>query len=134
MVGPKRAENISPTGWFLEQGIKFSVHADAPVVFPNSMQLIATAVNRTTRSGHILGPQHRLTPLVALKAMTLWPAYQHFEEKTKGSLEVGKLADLVILDKNPLTVDPKTIRDIKVVETIKAGVTVFPAVARADKR
>lgn len=134
VVGPKRAENISPTGWFLEQGIKFSVHADAPVVFPNSMQLIATAVNRTTRSGHILGPQHRLTPLVALKAMTLWPAYQHFEEKTKGSLEVGKLADLVILDKNPLTVDPKTIRDIKVVETIKAGVTVFPAVARADKR
>ena len=70
---------------------------------------------------------------VALKAMTLWPAYQHFEEKTKGSLEVGKLADLVILDKNPLTVDPTTINQIKIIEIIKEGVTVFPAVASVDK-
>jgi heat shock protein HslJ len=133
VVGPERAENISPTGWFLEKGIKFSVHADAPVIFPNSMQLLATAVNRTTRTGHVLGPQHRLTPLVALKSMTLWPAYQHFEEKTKGSLEPGKMADLVILDKNPLTVDPTTLNQIKIVETIKAGVTVFPATASAEK-
>ena len=133
VVGPERAENISPTGWFLENKIKFSIHSDAPVIFPDSMQLLATAVNRTTRTGHVLGPQHRLTPLVALKAMTLWPAYQHFEEKTKGSLEVGKLADLVILDQNPLTVDPKTINQIKIIETIKEGVTVFPAVASVDK-
>jgi len=125
VVGPERAEDISPTGWYLENGIKFSIHADAPVIFPNSMQLIATAVNRTTRTGYVLGPQHRLTPLVALKAMTLWPAYQHFEENTKGSLEVGKLADLVILDKNPLTVDPMTIKDIKVLETIKEGKSVY---------
>lgn len=122
-----RAENISPTGWLLESDIKFSVHADAPVIFPNSMQLIGTAVNRTTRTGYVLGPKHRLAPTVALKAMTLWPACQHFEEKTKGSLEVGKLADLVILDKNPLTVEPATIKDIKVVETIKEGKTVFAA-------
>ena len=130
VVGPERAENISPTGWFLENGVKFSVHADAPVIFPNSMQLLATAVNRTTRTGHVLGPQHRLTPLVALKAMTLWPAYQHFEEKTKGSLEVGKLADLVILDKNPLTVDPMTIGDIKIFETIKEGKSIYAATAK----
>ncbi len=130
VVGPERAENISPTGWFLENGMKFSIHSDAPVIFPDSMQLLATAVNRTTRTGHILGPQHRLTPLVALKAMTLWPAYQHFEEKTKGSLETGKLADLVILDKNPLTVEPMTIKDIKVVETIKEGKTIYTAPAR----
>ena len=70
---------------------------------------------------------------IALKAMTLWPAYQHFEEKTNGSLEVGKLADLVILDTNPLTIDPKTINQIKIVETIKEGVTVFPRVASAEK-
>ena len=133
VVGPERAENISPTGWLLENNIKFSIHSDAPVVFPDSMQLIATAVNRTTRTGHILGPQHRITPLVALKAMTLWPAYQHFEEKTKGSLEVGKLADLVILDQNPLTVDPKTINKIKIIETIKEGVTIFPAAMSTAK-
>ena len=59
-----------------------------------------------------LGPDERLTPLEALKAITLWGAYQHFEGRTKGSIEVGKLADLVILDKNPLTVDPMTINQI----------------------
>ncbi len=68
VVGPERAENISPTGWLQENDIKFSIHADAPVTFPNSMQLIATAVNRTTRTGYVLGPKHRLAPLVALKA------------------------------------------------------------------
>jgi predicted amidohydrolase YtcJ len=130
VVGPERAENVAPTGWLLRNHMMFSIHSDAPVIFPNSMQLIATAVNRTTRSGYVLGPQHRLTPLQALHAMTLWPAYQHFEENTKGSLEVGKLADLVILDRNPLTADPRTLRDIKVVETIKEGKTVYADVAK----
>ena len=130
VVGPERAENISPTGWFLENNIKFSIHSDAPVIFPDSMQLLATAVNRTTRSGHVLGPKHRLEPIVALKAMTLWPAYQHFEEKTKGSLEVGKLADLVILSENPLTVDRARLKQIKVEETIKAGESIYRRVAK----
>lgn len=125
VVGPERAENISPMGWLMANNMKFSIHHDAPVTFPNSMRVLDSAVNRTTRTGYVLGPKHRLTPLVALKAMTLWPAYQHFEEKTKGSLEPGKLADLVILDNNPLTVDPKTIKDIHVVETIKEGKTIY---------
>ena len=63
--------------------------------------------------------------MTALKAMTIWPAWQHFEEDTKGSIEVGKLADFVILDKNPTTVDPETLDQIKVIETIKEGVTIF---------
>ena len=67
----------------------------------------ARAVNRTTRTGYVLGPQHRIEPMVALKAMTIWPAYQHFEEATKGSIEVGKAADLVILSENPLTVETR---------------------------
>ena len=125
VVGPERAENISPTGWLLENNLKFSIHSDAPVVFPDSMQLIATAVNRTTRTGHVLGPQHRVTPLVALKAMTLWGAYQHFEEKTKGSLEPGKLADMVVLSDNPLTIDPMKLNTIQVMATIKEGKTVY---------
>jgi adenine deaminase len=66
-----------------------------------------------------------VSPLVALKAQTIWSAYQHFEEKTKGSIEAGKLADLVILDQNPMTVDPLTIAQIKVLETIKEGTTVY---------
>ena len=58
--------------------------------------------------------------------MTLWPAYQHFEDDTKGSLEVGKSADHAILSANPLAVRRNTIKDIKVLETIKDGVTVYP--------
>ena len=73
----------------------------------------------------MLGPEHRTTPLVALKAHTLWSAYQHFEEKSKGSLEVGKLADFAVLDGNPITIDPMKIADIKVIETIEEGKTVY---------
>ena len=57
--------------------------------------------------------------------MTIWPAYQHFEEQQKGSLAVGKLADLVILDKDPLQVPLAELKNIQVMQTIKAGVTVF---------
>ena len=80
-----------------------------------------------TRADVVLGPGERLTPMEALHAMTIWPAYQHFEEANKGSIEIGKLADLVILAKNPLTVPRATIKNIKVLETIKAGVTVYSA-------
>ena len=87
VAGKARAENISPTGWMIDRDIKFSVHSDAPVTFPNSMRILDSAVNRTTRSGAILGESQRLRPMDALKAMTIWPAYQHFEEASKGSLE-----------------------------------------------
>ena len=127
MAGPERAENISPVGWLLENGMKFSIHSDAPVTFPNSMRIFDSAVNRTTRTGYVLGPKHRLQPLEALKAMTLWSAYQHFEESTKGSIEVGKVADLVILSDNPLTIERAKLIDIKVVETIKQGKSIYKA-------
>ncbi|MBB6271056.1 hypothetical protein HDF26_001483 [Pedobacter cryoconitis] len=126
VVGPERAENMSPTGWLLENKMKFSIHSDAPVIFPNSIQLISTAVNRTTRTNYLLGPKQKVSPYIALKAMTIWPAYQYFEEHTKGSLVKGKNADFVILDKNPVKVDSKKINEIKVVETIKEGKTVYP--------
>ena len=127
VAGPERAENISPTGWLVDRGIKFSIHSDAPVTFPNSMRIMHSAMNRLTRTGAVLGKQHRLKAMDAIKAMTIWPAYQHFEEDSKGSLEVGKLADFVILNKNPLTQAPANIGDIKIVETIKAGKTVYAA-------
>ena len=125
VAGPERAENISPTGWMVENGMKFSIHSDAPVTFPVSMRIFDSAVNRTTRTGYVLGPKHRLEPLVALKAMTIWSAYQHFEENTKGSIEAGKIADLVILSDNPLTIERAKIIDIKVLETIKNGKSIY---------
>jgi predicted amidohydrolase YtcJ len=124
-VGPVLADNISPTGWCVKRGMKFTSHHDAPVAFPDSMRVLDATVTRRTRSGDILGPDQRVDVITALKAMTIWPAWQHHEEKTKGSIEVGKLADLIILDKDPTAVDPETIDLIKVVQTIKEDLVVF---------
>jgi hypothetical protein len=124
-VGPALADNISPTGWCVQRGMKFTSHHDAPVAFPDSMRVLDATVTRRSRSGDIIGPDHRVDVMTALRAMTLWPAWQHFEEKTKGSIETGKLADFVILDKDPTAIDPETLDEIKVVETIKEGVTIF---------
>jgi predicted amidohydrolase YtcJ len=103
----------------------FTNHNDAPVVPPDMLRLAQTAVVRTTRSGFVLGPAERVSPYVALKAMTDWAAFQYFEEKSKGTLEPGKIADLVILERDPLKGDPTTISTIKVVETIKEGRPIF---------
>jgi hypothetical protein len=124
-VGPVLADDISPTGWCVKRGMKFTSHHDAPVAFPDSMRVLDATVTRRSRSGDILGPDQRVDVITALKAMTIWPAWQHFEEKSKGSIEPGKLADFVILDKDPTAVDPEKIDEIKVVETIKEGVTIF---------
>ena len=126
-VGPINADNISPTGWVRERGMMFGTHHDAPVAFPNSMRVLSATVTRRTRSGDILGPHQRVDVMTALKAMTLWPAYQHFEEDTKGSIEVGKVANFVILSDDPTAVDPETLADIKVQVTIKNDVEIYRA-------
>ncbi len=125
VLGEERAAFISPTRSVLDAGLKLTSHHDAPVTFPNSLRVLDATVNRVTRSGEILGPDQRLTPYEGLKALTEWAAIQHFEEGEKGTLSPGKLADLVILDRNPLTGDPLTIHQIQVMQTIKEGVTVY---------
>lgn len=125
VFGPKRAAFISPAKSAKDAGIIFTIHHDSPVTPPDLLTGVYAAVNRTTRSGMILGPNERIGVWNALKAITINAAYQYQEERLKGSLKEGKLADLVILDQNPLTIDPKKLRDIKVLETIKEGKTVF---------
>ncbi|MEE4361773.1 MAG: amidohydrolase [Pseudomonadales bacterium] len=127
VAGPERATFISPTAAVQQAGLHFTIHSDAPVTFPNSMRLLHSAVNRTTRSGVVLGPDQRIDVTTALKAMTLWAAEQHFEEDRKGSLEVGKLADLVVLSGNPLTTAPEDLMSLRVLETVKAGEEVYAA-------
>jgi predicted amidohydrolase YtcJ len=124
-VGPVLAENISPTGWIRKRGMMFGTHHDAPVAFPDSMRVLDATVTRRTRSGDILGPDQRVDVMTALKAMTIWPAWQHFEADRKGSIEVGKLADFVVLSKDPTAVDPETLDTLKVLMTIKEDVVVF---------
>ena len=95
----------------------------------NASSMPATAgrleITAATRTGKVLGPEHCVSPWTALQALTIWPAYQHFEEDTKGSIEPGKLADLVILSDNPLTMDRRKLASLKVLETIKEGRSVY---------
>jgi predicted amidohydrolase YtcJ len=126
-VGPVNAENISPTGWARQRGMMFGSHHDAPVAFPDSMRILSATVTRRTRSGDILGPHQRVDVMTALKAMTIWPAWQQFEEDDKGSIEVGKIADFVILSDDPTAVDPEALADLRVLATIKDGGMVYEA-------
>jgi predicted amidohydrolase YtcJ len=89
------------------------------------MFMICSTVNRLSRAGELIGEGQRVSPLEALKAMTINGAKRYGEQSSKGSLEVGKLADLVVLDQNPLKVEAMKIKDVKVVEIIKEGRTVF---------
>lgn len=126
-VGPDLADQISPTGWIRQRGMMFGSHHDAPVAFPDSMRVLDATVTRRSRSGDILGPDQRVDVITALKAMTIWPAYQHFEEATKGSIETGKLADFVVLSDDPTAIDPETLDTLKVMKTIKEDVVIYEA-------
>ncbi len=123
-LGRKRANAISPARTALEEGIPFTFHQDTPVLAPNMLETIWCAVNRKTRKNEVLEGQ-QIPVLEAIKAVTKYAAYQYFEEHEKGSIQEGKLADLVILDKNPCLVDAGEIKDIQVLQTIKEGNTIF---------
>lgn len=117
--GVDRASRISPAGSALKAGIRFTLHQDSPVVAPDMMETVWCAVNRRTRDGKVLGPEERIGVWDALKAVTINGAYQYFEENEKGSVAIGKKADFVILDRNPLTADREELRDIRVLATVK---------------
>ncbi|WP_029273326.1 amidohydrolase [Flavobacterium sp. KJJ] len=124
-LGKERAYRISPAETALKKGMIFTEHHDAPVALPNSIMILYSTVNRISRSGDIIGPKERISPYNALRSITIWAAYQYFEEAAKGSIKEGKLADFVILDKNPVKIDPQKIINIQVLETIKEGKSVY---------
>lgn len=124
-LGESRAAHISPTATALKKNLIFTEHHDAPVVPPSSMMMLDATVNRVTRSNYVLGAEERVSPYQALKSMTDWAAYQYFEDQTKGTLTQGKLADLVILNQNPLTVPSREIKNIKVLATYKEGKLIY---------
>lgn len=125
VLGPERADRISPTRSAMDRGIIFTVHNDAPVTPPIPIDLLWSTVNRRTRSNDILGPAQRINTYEAIKALTINGAWQYFEEDSKGSITPGKLADLVILSQDPLETDPADLRDLEVVETISHGRSVY---------
>ncbi len=126
-LGRERAFFISPMKSAQAKGIRFSNHNDFSVTPLDPMRMIWSAVQRKSKTGVVIGPDERVDVMTALKAITIVPAWHYREEASKGSIEVGKLADLVILDKNPLTVPVDDIPGIKVVETLKEGRTIYLA-------
>ena len=103
----------------------FTVHNDAPIVPPDMIRLLWSTTNRLTRSGKVLGEDQKISTYNALKAMTINAAYQHFEEKDKGTIEVGKLADLVVLSVDPLSIQIESLLDIKIISTFSHGKEIF---------
>ena len=102
-------------------------HSDFFVTPLDPLFIAWTAVNRISRSGVVIGPDERISAHDAFKALTIDAAYQYGEEDRKGSIAAGKLADFVVLDANPLNVDPAQIKNVRVVQTYKEGVSIYEA-------
>jgi predicted amidohydrolase YtcJ len=124
-LGIKRASFLSPMATAYRKGLLPTDHTDYPVTPLNQLFLSWTAVVRETRSGRIIGPDERLTPIEALRTITINGAHEYFEEDSKGSIEKGKLADLVILSDDITKIDPEKIKDVTVLQTIKEGKTIY---------
>lgn len=120
-MGPERAARMSPTQSAERMGLRYTVHLDTPVVPMNPMLLLWSTVNRVSSSGAQIGAEQRISVEEALRAMTIDAAWQIHREQELGSLAPEKLADFVVLDKNPLTVSPETLRDIQIRETYIGG-------------
>jgi predicted amidohydrolase YtcJ len=124
-LGQKRGSFISPMASAKKKGLKFANHNDAPVTPISQLFVLWSSVNRISKNGVVVGGAERVSPYVGLQALTSYGAYQYRDEALKGSLEVGKLADMVVLDANPLKIDPMKIKDIQVVSTIKSGKEIY---------
>ena len=125
VFGEDRAKRISPTKSTLNRKIPFTVHNDAPVVPPNMIRLLWSTTNRKTRSGKVLGEEQKISTYSALEAMTINAAFQHFEDDIKGSIEVGKLADLVVLSEDPLSIPVNELLELKIMATYSHGKEIF---------
>jgi len=131
--GREQAMYISPMRDAIDAGLRPTNHTDFVVAPLDQLTMLWSAVNRVSRAGEEIGPDQRVSAYEGLKCMTEWAAEQYDEQEQKGTLEAGKVADLVILDRDPLKVAPLEIREIKVVETIKAGQTIFPQALEAKQ-
>ena len=124
-LGDQRAFFLSPLNSAQQRGIHFSNHSDFAVTPLDPAMILWTAVARESRTGVVIGPDERVTPLRALESLTIDAAWLYHEEDTKGSISPGKLADFVVMDANPLTVPVPALRELEVEATVKEGVVVY---------
>ncbi len=126
-LGPERAERLYPARAARDLGIRFGLHGDCPVTPISPLMSFFTAVARETQSGHILGPEQRISVHDGLRALTIDAAYLGFEENIKGSIEHGKLADFVVLSADPYSLQPSELRSLEVEQTVIGGEFVYGA-------
>ena len=120
-LGPERALEMVRLGDVDRAGIRFGLHSDMPMAPGSPLVLMHAAVNRINFANEVAGPKQRVSPLAALKGVTLDAAYIMGLENDYGSISEGKLANFTILSENPLSVNPLTIKDIEIKATIVEG-------------
>ena len=124
MADPDRsAYGPAPLRTYLDRGVTVMTGSDQGPVGP--LFTIFQAVNRLRSSGKVINPEERITLEEAIRAVTITPAYSTFQEDLKGSIEAGKLADLVVLGRDILTIPPVEIKDIPVMRTMIGGEFVY---------
>jgi predicted amidohydrolase YtcJ len=122
IIGPERAARLGAGQSALKHGVRFSLHSDYDVTEIGPLRCIENAVTRIMRDGgEVLAPEQRIPVDQALRAMTIDAAYQARMDHAVGTLEVGKYADLVVLEEDPMKVDPTRLSQIKVRETWVEG-------------
>jgi hypothetical protein len=121
IIGPERAERLMPIRGALECGHRPSLHADSPMYPPGPLRLAGTAAGRRTRHGDVLGARQAIPVEAAIRAITIDAAWQLGIDDQVGSIEVGKWADFVRLERNPLGVAAEELEDIGVVGTWLRG-------------
>jgi len=125
--GPERLNRMFAVRSFLDAGVRVTQASDYPPGPFEPMMALRSEVTRTDRKGNLWGPRQRVSVEEALRVGTLNGAYASFEEKMKGSIEPGKLADLVVLGRDPLREDPLSLIDIPIERTMAGGKWVFEA-------
>jgi hypothetical protein len=125
-IGLKRAAGLKPHRSWIDEGVHVASGTDSPVTpYPPFPCLWASVARKTEMKGTELGPEEAVTREEAIRMYTINGAYLTFEEKTKGSLELGKLADMIIIDRDILTCPIDKIKDTKIIRTILGGRTVY---------
>lgn len=123
--GKERLENMFAVRSFLDAGINVTQTSDYPPGPFEPMMALQSSVTRTDMSGNVWGPSQKISVEEAIRVGTINGAYASYEENVKGSLENGKFADLVVLEKNPTQVDPSELIDIKIERTMVDGKWVY---------
>ncbi len=123
VLGEDQLAHLIPFRSLLEAGVSVALSADGHPQEP--LYGVYAAVARETKTGHVLGPEEAVSVMEALRAYTRTSAYARFEEGRRGSLETGKLADLIVLDRDIRAVPAGEIKETQVLLTLKDGKVVF---------